>query len=345
MGRQLILAVAGAGKTTKILRDLAPEKRSLILTYTNQNLASLAISLRQAHGGIIPAHVELRTYFSFLYSFCIRPYFSYKLRDNGLLYGSVPETARFFKKDKTKHYMSSGRYLYAPRAAKLVRESKALEKVKKRLSRHFDNLYVDEVQDFAANDFNLLLDLAQADVESLYVGDFYQHTFDTSRDGTTRSTLYSKGPVSYAAEFKKAGFEIDTTSLSNSRRCSPEVCAYITEKLGIDIGSNRQDSTAIHFLRDPQEVLEIYRNSNVVKLFFKDHAKYDCYSNNWGNSKGLDLYGDVCVVLNGTSQKLLTANRGNELKPSTKNKLYVACSRARGNLYFIEEKQLKALLN
>ena len=37
--------------------------------------------------------------------------------------------------------------------------------------------------------------------------------------------------------------------------------------------------------------------------------------------------------------------RGRELKPATKNKLYVACSRARGDLYFVDEQQLKKLLS
>lgn len=344
MGKQLILAVAGSGKTTHILNDISPERRSLILTYTNQNLFSLEGKIRDKYGGVIPDFVEVRTYFSFLYAFCVRPYFSYYLRDNGFVYGPIPKAIQKTKKDTLAHYMSKGRYLYAARAAKLVKEDVALQKVADRLSRHFDNLYVDEIQDFAANDFNFLLDIANSDVEVLYVGDYFQHTYDTSRDGNTRSTLYAKGLDAYVAEFRKAGFEIDTTTLSHSRRCSPTVCSYITDTIGIDIGSHREDATEIAYLSDPADVLAVYRDPEVAKLFYQNHSKYDCYSNNWGNSKGLDKYQDVCVVLNKTTLGLLEAGRGTELAPATKNKFYVACSRARGNLYFVDEKQLISII-
>ena len=343
MDKKLILAVAGSGKTTHILNDLKPENRSVILTYTNQNLFSIEESLRRNNGGIVPAHVEVRTYFSFLYSFCLRPYLSYDLRDNGLVYGPVPISAQKKKKSSLEHYMSSGRYLYAARAAKLLLESKVMPKVKERLRRHFDCLYVDEVQDFAANDFNFLLDISQSGVKALYAGDYYQHTYDTSRDGSTRSTLHSKGLEAYIAEFKKVGFIVDDATLASSRRCSPSVCAYISDTLGIEIDSHRTDAVEVRYLSDPTEIVRVFLDPKIVKLFYQSYQKHNCVGNNWGNSKGLDSYTDVCVVLNKTTFDLLQKGKGRDLATATKNKLYVACSRARGNLYFVEEAVLKRL--
>ena len=60
-------------------------------------------------------------------------------------------------------------------------------------------------------------------------------------------------------------------------------------------------------------------------------------SNNWGNSKG-ETYNDVCVVLNEKTYNLYTNNKLTNLPPTTKNKLYVACSRPTNNLYIIQEK-------
>lgn len=343
MDKKLILAVAGAGKTTHILNDLRPENRSIILTYTNQNLFSLEESLRRKNGGVIPSHVEVRTYFSFLHSFCLRPYLSYDLRDNGFVYGPVPAHAQKKKKTALDHYMSSGRYLYAARAAKLLAESKCMPKVKERLRRHFDCLYVDEVQDFAANDFNFLLDISQSGIKTLFAGDYYQHTYDTSRDGNTRSTLHSKGLEAYVEEFRKAGFEVDNNTLAASRRCSPSVCAHISEKLGIEIDSHRLDAVEVRYLSEPNEIVKVFSDPQIVKLYYQSYQKHNCFGNNWGNSKGLDTYTDVCVVLNKTSFDLLQKGKGRDLAPATKNKLYVACSRARGNLYFVEEALLKRL--
>ena len=62
---------------------------------------------------------------------------------------------------------------------------------------------------------------------------------------------------------------------------------------------------------------------------------------NWGDSKGLDSLGDVCVVLNKGTYKAYTQNSLKTLAPLTKNKFYVACTRTRGNLYFIEEDRIK----
>ena len=80
----------------------------------------------------------------------------------------------------------------------------------------------------------------------------------------------------------------------------------------------------------------------VVKLFLQEHYKYDCYGQNWGASKGLDHYTDVCVVLNPGTLKAYKAGTLSSINAGTRNKLYVACSRARGNLMFIPEALIRA---
>jgi ATP-dependent exoDNAse (exonuclease V) beta subunit len=62
---------------------------------------------------------------------------------------------------------------------------------------------------------------------------------------------------------------------------------------------------------------------------------------NWGASKGIDSFEDVCVVLNKTAQKLLENRKLIELNPKTKNKLYVACTRAHRHLYIVSYKFLE----
>ena len=57
-----------------------------------------------------------------------------------------------------------------------------------------------------------------------------------------------------------------------------------------------------------------------------------------GDTKGEDCYQDVCILLNPNTMKLYRAEKLIELKPTTKNKLYVAITRAKGNVYFIDER-------
>ena len=76
-------------------------------------------------------------------------------------------------------------------------------------------------------------------------------------------------------------------------------------------------------------------------LTYQEHYKYGCLSNNWGASKGLDHYNDVCVVLGATHWKVYETSSLAALPPQTKNKLYVAFSRTRGRLFLAPEKLFK----
>jgi hypothetical protein len=60
-----------------------------------------------------------------------------------------------------------------------------------------------------------------------------------------------------------------------------------------------------------------------------------------GDRKGENYYKDICVVLNKTGLK--SYNALENLKPQTKNKLYVACSRANNCLYFVSNEFYKSL--
>ncbi|MBL1615306.1 hypothetical protein ELI64_30260 [Klebsiella pneumoniae] len=66
---------------------------------------------------------------------------------------------------------------------------------------------------------------------------------------------------------------------------------------------------------------------------------------NWGASKGLDHFQDVCIVMGSSHWKLLTRQELATLPPSSRNRLYVACSRARGNIYFVPETHLRRFRN
>jgi len=337
MAKELVLAVAGSGKTTKILDAISKEKRCLVVTYTNENLRSLESGLINKFGSI-PNTVTLATYFSFLYSFCYRPFFSYGLRDKGVFW-ELPGT--FPTKDKIRHYITANSYLYGNRLAKLVNECGGLPKVISRLETFFDIFLVDEVQDFAANDFNLLMALSRAEMEIMFVGDFYQHTFDTSRDGNIRTNLHKRGLEPYIKEFEVNDFAVDVTSLGRTHRCSPTVCEFISNVLGIEIASHRADDTSVPVIEDGERACALFADDSKVKLFFQDYRKYPCNSNNWGRCKGLNGYDDVCVVLNKKSADLFRKGELKSLPDSSLNKLYVACSRANGDLYILFEEQIK----
>ena len=109
----------------------------------------------------------------------------------------------------------------------------------------------------------------------------------------------------------------------------------------INIESHRADTTEIKLISDSVEALVVFNNPNIVKLFYREHYKFNCFSRNWGDSKGEDKYFDVCTVVNKTTMGHLEKNKLDQLAPTTKNKLYVALSRTRNNLYLIPDTLLK----
>lgn len=209
-----------------------------------------------------------------------------------------------------------------------------------RISKYFDQVFIDEVQDFAGNDFNFLTTLSASQTEQLYVGDFFQHTYDTSRDGNVNGNLHDNLDR-YISRFCALGLSPDGLTLNKSHRCNPEICEFIQHNLGISMESHRSGGTVISVITASEQTDFIFRDPSIIKLFYQAHYHYDCFSKNWGESKGEDRYDNVCVVLNNKTWEFLINGNLKQLPPQTKSKLYVAITRTKGNLYFLQKKLLK----
>jgi ATP-dependent exoDNAse (exonuclease V) beta subunit len=339
MDKRVVFAVAGSGKTSHIINNLNVDSRALILTYTDKNLANLKQRVLKKFGQI-PSGIKIYSYFQFVYSFCVRPLLGNELKTKGINWQVPPTFTMRLKRDNIKFYIDNNKRLYSNRIAKLLEQADVIGEVVERLEKYFDHLYIDEIQDFGGHDFNLLTQIAVADINQLFVGDFYQHTFDTSRDGNVNGSLHNDY-IKYKTRFEKAGITVDETLLSHSYRCSDNVCSFVTQSLLIDISSHREDVTNVEFVECETHAEKLFECAETVKLFYQSSNKYQGFTENWGATKGEDCYHDVCVVLNPNTLKHF--NNGNllELAAQTKNKLYVACTRAKNNLYFVPEKLLK----
>lgn len=332
MDKKVIFAVAGSGKTTHIINQLSLTQRSLVVTYTENNLNNLRSSVLEKFG-FFPDNIRLLTYFTFLYSFCYRPFLSLQFPSTGINYESNPN--QYAKQSEIKKYFfdTYGR-IYGNRIAKLLDVEGVLDDVNARISKYFDSFYIDEIQDLGGHDFNFLKSLAKALVDITFVGDFYQHTFDTSRDGTVNKCLHNDYSA-FKSAFEKMGICVDTISLEKSHRCSPTVCTFIQKNLGIEIISSRSEETQVCFIERQEDADAIFHSDSIVKLFYQQHLLYGCYSTNWGASKGENKYHDVCIVLNKSTLETYHKGMLHTLPPATKNKLYVALSRARNNIYLV----------
>jgi DNA helicase-2/ATP-dependent DNA helicase PcrA len=339
MDKTVIFAVAGSGKTYTIVEKLDETRRFLLVTFTEANRDNLHARIINKFG-YFPTNICLYTYFTFLHSFCYRPFLLNAKRTKGMTFQRRSADERDYPATDDRRFMTAGRWLYHNRLAKYLEQTGTVKDVIARIEKYFDAFFIDEVQDFAGHDFTLLMSLCKTNVTCMFVGDFYQHTYDTSRDGNVNINLHTNYEA-YKKRFLAAKVDLDLTSLVKSRRCSKSVCDFISKQIGIHIESHSDALTEVKLVEDPLVTQELYKAPNTVKLFLKEHYKYGCYSQNWGASKGLDHYQDVCVVLHPEAIKALKAGTLTCLNPETRNKLYVACSRARGNLTFVPESHLK----
>lgn len=338
MDKSVVFAVAGSGKTTLLISTLDETRRFLLVTYTEANYNNLRTKVIERFG-YLPPNIAIYTYFRFLHNFCYRPFLRSKKNTRGITF-NPPNRFPAYHLTDDRRYMSPDRWLYANRLAKLIDQSGLISAVKTRMEKYFDAFFVDEVQDFSGHDFNFLLSISTANMSMCFVGDFHQHTFDTSRDGNVNHNLH-KNYATYKKKFKQAGLMVDTESLKYSRRCSKSVCDFIADKIGIDIQAHDKRISTVHFENNSEAVTALYYDPNTVKLFYQEHYKYNCFSQNWGASKGIDCYENVCIVLNPANVKAWNSGGFRDINPATRNKLYVACSRARGNLTFVPESLLR----
>jgi DNA helicase II / ATP-dependent DNA helicase PcrA len=339
MDKRIILAVAGSGKTTYLVDKLCLEKRALIITYTINNTLNLKNSIIDKFG-YLPNNIKLVSYFSFIYNFCYKPYLADRVNAKGISWKRPPQNTFKLNRSKPEYYINKRKRLYNSRIAKLIETQKIMPQITKRLEKYYDYLYIDEVQDFAGHDFDFLLSLTEANVSQLFVGDFFQHTFDTSNDGTTNKKLFDDFKT-YIKRFEDKGIVIDLETLKNSHRCSKTVCEFVRDKIGVQIFSTKAEETKVIFIEEQEEADKIYCDDSIVKLFYQKANQFECYSENWGKSKGENKYRDVCVVLNDTTFNSYNGTIFKNLASQTKNKLYVACTRAKGNLYFVQEKMYR----
>lgn len=340
MDKRVIFAVAGSGKTTLLIERLSEHSRTLILTHTVNNELHLRTKIISRFG-FLPEGIRVMTWFEFLHGFCCRPLMQEQLRIRGLSFSPPPQK---ISRSQWQHFQDYSGRVYHCRLSLLLMYHRMMPTVRSRFERYYDELLVDEVQDFAGHDFNFLLELCEVNASVVLAGDFYQHTFDTSRDGNTNASLHDDFHR-YEMRFQKAGITPDRETLSRTWRCSQTVCDFISGSLNIAIEAHGLHTTQIETISEKERADALHADDRVIKLFFREHHRYSCNSMNWGASKGLDHFQDVCIVLGSQHWRLFTRNELQTLPAASRNKLYVACSRARGNITFVPESLMRPFRN
>jgi DNA helicase II / ATP-dependent DNA helicase PcrA len=238
---KVVIAAAGSGKTTYLVEEAVKIKgeRVLITTYTESNEAEIRQKFFELIGHV-PANVVIMTWFSFLIAHGVKPFqgglFEFPVAgmvlvstQSGLKYRTRQGHPVFWAEQVIdKHYFDPSRRVYSDKLPKLaVRcNDQSDGAVVDRISRVFPNIFVDEVQDLAGYDLDILAALARSSVRLLMVGDPRQVTYLTHHE--RRYQKYADGGI---VDFlrnelpEKVPIDIDETTLNRSHRNSATICA------------------------------------------------------------------------------------------------------------------------
>lgn len=357
MDKRIVLATAGSGKTYYIANSFCENSRVLLLSFTNRNVDNIRQEIVKRFSEI-PAAVKIHTFDSFVYNFLIRPFEPILNFDNinssGVEVKIKPvvdaREYRYVKMDKIEHYMIDNRY-YISRLSKLfINQDKEYKmKVLRNIEKYFDTVFFDEFQDYNGNDFKVLKYLLEnLKIPVMAVGDIFQSNVAPIRDDGKGSSKPFKeikclNDLRRVAKIHKSIY-IDEESLKKSRRAPECVCEFIRNNLDINILSCSEVKGNIECVDSMVRVDEILNNKNVVKLIWnKDVCKGICLHNtiNWSYSKG-DTYSDACIILTKTTSDI---KKWGSLPISTRNKLYVALTRAQNNVYLIKNEVFESWKN
>jgi DNA helicase-2/ATP-dependent DNA helicase PcrA len=303
----------------------------------------------------------VQTWFSFLLQHGVRPYQSVlidQIHDQNLGFYLTSEKSgmKFDAKgnpiifrgrpiywgedDFLKHYFTNSYKIYSDKISKFVcNADKASQgEVISRISRIYQHIFIDEVQDLAGYDLDVIKLLFNAETSVLLVGDPRQVTYLTHH--STKHGKYADGKIKAFVESElgsKIKCEIDEVTLSVSHRNNQLICDYsarlypnlpVPKSCECD-GCRIVDGHLGVFIIKPSQVDRYLQTYNPVQLRWsassKVHSKYAVL--NFGESKGATM--DRVLIYPTKPITEWIKNNANHLTAEGRSKFYVGLTRSR----------------
>lgn len=341
MSSRAILASAGSGKTTLIVNEAGSDSssRAHLITYTINGRDELSNKAYESFTAI-PTHLKIGTWYSFVLEHFVRPYQAHlhKIRVSTINF-KRGRTARYIKKTNTGlYFFSSPDRLRLDKVTDFVcylinfTEGLPID----RFRGICDHLYIDEAQDLAGYDLELIEMLLKYGLRITLVGDCRQATYTTNDSGKNKKFFGSK-IVKKFEDWEKSGL-LSIEHHAHSYRCIQEICDFAdlfhpnfkntkshnNTTTGHDgvFAVRKQDVRTYRERFDPQPLRYNRRTKNI-----------DGNPMNFGAVKGM-TFDRTIIFPHGPLLKYLKSGKlsdaGKEIE-----KLYVTTTRARQSVAFV----------
>lgn len=342
----VIMAAAGAGKTHDICEEvienaILTDKKILITTYTNKGIEAIEKEYKKQNNGVIDKNVVILSWFQFLLRELVKPYQSSILSRINIInsidfnhqYGYI----NFNSRGTPKHYMPFGNNILSNTVSEFAIDSnmKSNNKVIKRLEEIYSHIYIDEIQDLAGEDIEILNLLFNSKIQIQCVGDVKQSTY-TTYNAKKNKKVTGIHYIDYFKELEKNG--IITLKFNNkTRRFGTEICDFSNS---IFYDNNKVESDTIYskenqgvYLLEKKHFEDYYKVYKPQILKYDSRTKIDYDSLNFGQCKGM-TFDRVAIFPNKKYKDFL--QKGVNLDSPCK--YYVSATRAKYSIVFVVDK-------
>ncbi len=348
LNNKVIMAAAGAGKTWGICREVIEEskktnKKILITTYTNKGVESIEKEYKKQNDGVIDRNIVIQTWFQFLLSELVKPYQRSILNEYNVIksidfnkqYGFI----NYAKRGTRKHYITKNNDILSNTVSEFVIDSNknTQGKVIDRLEEVYSRIYIDEIQDLAGEDLELLKLLFDSKLYIECVGDYKQSTYTTHNSKKNKKQT-GLNIIDYFRKLEKEN-KIELYFNKKTRRFGKEICAFsndifddLEDVIESDVDYNQENMGV--YLIENKDVELYYKKYNPTVLKYDVKTKNIPYTSlNFGQCKGM-TFDRVLIYPNETYKSFL---KGNE-KLKSPCKYYVSATRAKYSVVFVVDK-------
>ncbi|PHG45978.1 UvrD-helicase domain-containing protein [Bacillus wiedmannii] len=342
LNNRVVMSAAGSGKTTFLIDEASRDekKKIVILTYTIHNYNEIKKKFIELLG-FIPSHVKIQTWYSFLLTECVRPYQNFvydKSRIESIFFREKPLQRWIKRDDINRYYFNNSNQIDRDKlsdfAYRCNQSAKGL--VIERLEDMYDYIYIDEIQDMAGYDLELIKLFFKSRLNVVLVGDARQATY-TTNNSLKNKKYKGKGIIDFFEEQEKNGnCSIEYRNICF--RCNQSICDFadllyleLPKTESANLETTGHDGVFFIKKRDFQKYIDVY---NPQILRHNARTKVD-NAINFGVSKGLTFDRVLVMPTKAVKDYLKTGNLEHVSSPITKSKLYVAITRAKYSVTFV----------
>jgi DNA helicase-2/ATP-dependent DNA helicase PcrA len=338
---EVTIAAAGGGKTTRLALRAKEHAggRVALITYTTNNMKEIKNKLYTI-GAALPEHTEVWSWYRFLLHEMTRPYQSAILdRRVAGLHWVEGRSAQYVARTQTVPFFLSGEnQIYSDKIARFAVECDKSTggAVIARLQERFETIFIDEIQDMAGYDLDVLELILRSQINLVMVGDHRQATYSTNN--AARNKAYSGANiVAKFREWEKTGL-VTISYAQETHRCHQKIADladsfYAGEPKTLSKNEAVTDHDGL-FLVSSQAVAAYQNKFQPQVLRLDRRTLCDGYpAMNFGEAKGM-TFDRVLIFPHGKGRQWLASGKYEHVKDSAA-KMYVGITRARQSVAFV----------